>query len=101
MKGEFSNGWLWKQETTIKEQLKRKDFLILLLCFCLTLLLERLREKEIRNGLGTVVRTSESVVQEGKRETFLSRIAKVERGRLRRALTSGPRALSIEEPKSF
>lgn len=87
---------------TIKEKLKRKDFLILLLCFCLAFLLERLGEKEIRKGSEwVVVRTSESVVQEGKIETSLSWIAKVERGRLKRALTSGPRAQSVEESKSF
>lgn len=59
-------------------------------------------KQRLERGMGTVfVRTSIFVVQEGKTVTFLSWTAEVERGGLKRALTSGPRTQSMEEPKSF
>lgn len=59
-------------------------------------------KQRLERGVGTVfVRTSIFVVQEGKIETFLSWTAKVERGGLKRTLMSGPRAQSMEEPRSF
>lgn len=60
---------------------------------------EGLREKDIRKGTWAVGRTPDSGAGRESR-AFLSRTAKVARGRLRWAPASSPEAPSAEEPNA-